>query len=242
MTAVKASKQYEMVVVPYRPWYRAAVFSIFIVAVAALGWLTYDFGLNKGVADRVQAIKDRDKIKQQLADSEKKLESQRQQIADLKVGNQVDTKANEEVRQTIASLQSQIADLNEQISFYKAVMLPNADEKGLRIERLDVKSTGQPGQYHFNLLLTQIVDKHNYIDGSVQMTLIGTKGAEQATIPVATDGTDNGKFRFRYFQNIDGDVTLPEGFTPTQFDVVAQSSGRGAQKIERKFQWNTGEG
>ena len=245
MKAVKGSKQHEMVVVPYRPWYRAGIFCIFLVALAAFSWLTYQYGVGQGMATRVQVVRERDEIKKQLKESKALIDSQRQQIADLKVGNQVDARANEEVRQTVASLQSKIADLDEQISFYKAVMLPNADEKGLRIERLDLKATDQPEKYHFSLLLTQIVDKHNYIEGGVQISVLGTQGDQETSIPLAkisAEASNAIKFRFRYFQNIDGDLTIPDGFTPKQFDVVAQAAGRNGQRLEKKFQWHIGEG
>ncbi|HKI73519.1 MAG TPA: DUF6776 family protein, partial [Pseudomonadales bacterium] len=144
------------------------------------------------------------------------------------------------------SQQNKIAELNEEIAFYKAVMLPNADEKGLRIERLDLKSMGTPSKYHYNLLLTQIVDKHDYIEGSVKVTLVGTRNDQETSIPLAnvsdSVGSDDIKFRFRYFQNIDGDLTVPDGFAPESLKVVAQASGKDGQRIERKFQWHVGEG
>ena len=49
--------------------------------------------------------------------------------------------------------------------------------------------------------------------------------------------TDAVKFRFRYFQNINGEMILPEGFQPREVMVVAQSSGRNAQRLEKTFDW-----
>jgi len=45
------------------------------------------------------------------------------------------------------------------------------------------------------------------------------------------------KFRFRYFQNIIGELQLPEGFVPREVMVVAQSSGLNAQRLEKTFDW-----
>jgi hypothetical protein len=249
MTVVKGSKQYNMVVVPYRPWYRMGVVCLVLAVMTGSSLFAYWYGMGKGLATRVEVVRERDQIKHQLDESLHLIKDQRQQIADLKVGNQVDAKANEEVRRTVETQQNKIAELNEEIGFYKAVMLPNADEKGLRIERLDVKHTGQPGKYHFSLLLTQIVDKHNYIEGGVQIKLLGTENDTETSIPLAQlgDGPGSGnanniKFRFRYFQNIEGDLTIPDGFQPKEFMVVAQASGRGGQRLEKKFEWHTGEG
>ena len=43
-------------------------------------------------------------------------------------------------------------------------------------------------------------------------------------------------FRFRYFQNIDGEMLIPKGFEP-QVLIVAQTSGRKSQRLERSFTW-----
>lgn len=244
MAAVKGSKQHRMIVVPYRPWYRFMIFCLFVVALGAFSWLTYRYGVGQGMETREQAVHERDKYKDQLAESTRIIASQRQQIADLKVGGQIDSKANEEVRQTVESLQNQIAELNEEIRFYKGVMLPNAEEKGLRIERLDLKGEGVPGKFRYSLLLTQVVDKHDYIQGDVQIALEGTQDNQDSSLPLdkVSDASNDIKFRFRYFQNIDGELTIPAGFEPKAFKVVAQSSGRHGQRLEKEFDWKVGEG
>ena len=46
------------------------------------------------------------------------------------------------------------------------------------------------------------------------------------------------KFRYRYFQDFKGEVVLPEGFTPDQIQVVAQSVGSSAARIEKTYNWS----
>lgn len=245
MTAVKGSKQYQMVVVPYRPWYKAGIFCLFVVALAAFSWLTYRYGMDRGMATRVEVVRERDEIKAQLEESRRRIESMRQEIADLKVGGQIDSKANEEVQQTIESLQNQIAEQSEEIRFYKGVMLPNVEEKGLRIERLDLRRGGEPNTWRYNLLLTQVVDKHEYIQGGVSIDVVGLRNDAETRIPlgqISEDASDNIRFRFRYFQNIDGEMKIPEGFQPREIMVVAQASGRNGQRLEKRFEWQTGGG
>jgi len=45
------------------------------------------------------------------------------------------------------------------------------------------------------------------------------------------------RFRFRYFQNINGELVLPDGFEPREVMIVAQSSGNNAQRLEKRFEW-----
>ena len=241
MAPVKGSKQHEMIVVPYRPLFKTGIFSLFVLVVAAASWLTYKQGLDEGMATRVEVVEEKEQVAAQLLESVRLVESMRQEIADLRVGGQIDSRANEEVRQTIEGLQSQIAELNEEIRFYKGIMLPNVEEKGLRIERLDVRAAGEPNRYRYSLLLTQVVDKHEYIQGGVQINLVGMLGNAEASLPLneVSDVSGSIRFRFRYFQNIDGELTVPAGFEPRELTVIAQASGNSSQRQERKFEWQT---
>ena len=228
-----------MVVVPYRPLYKAMIFMAFLIAMALFSWLTYEYGRNQGLALKVEVVRDRDLISSQLMESQKLIIEMRQEIADLEIGGAIDERATEEVRQTMESLQGEIAELNEEISFYKGVMLPNVANKGLRIERLDM-TPNTPGRFKYSLLLIQIVDKHNYIQGGVEISLRGREGEQEKRLMLSQldkEKTDAVKFRFRYFQNINGEMILPEGFQPREVMVVAQSSGRNAQRLEKTFDW-----
>jgi hypothetical protein len=239
MAAVKGSKQHQMVVVPYRPLYKAMIFIAFLLAMAVFGWLTYEYGNNQGLELKVEVVREKDLISKELGEARALISEMRQEIADLTVGGEIDNQANEEVRQTIENQQNLLAAQNEEISFYKGVMLPNVANKGIRIERLDV-SSNVPGRVRYSLLLTQVVDEHEYVQGGVRIFLLGQKDGQEETIQVSESGRDNAeaiKFRFRYFQNIIGEQQLPEGFVPREVLVVAQSSGLNAQRLEKTFDW-----
>ncbi len=239
MAAVKGSKQHQMVVVPYRPLYKTMIFIAFLFAMAVFGWLTYEYGNNQGLELKVEVVREKDLISKELGEARALISEMRQEIADLTVGGEIDNQANEEVRQTIENQQNLLAAQNEEISFYKGVMLPNVANKGIRIERLDV-SSNVPGRVRYSLLLTQVVDEHEYVQGGVRIFLLGQKDGQEETIQVSESGRDNAeaiKFRFRYFQNIIGEQQLPEGFVPREVLVVAQSSGLNAQRLEKTFDW-----
>ena len=43
---------------------------------------------------------------------------------------------------------------------------------------------------------------------------------------------------FRYFQNLEGEFELPEGFVPEQVEVKAESTKPAANKVEKIFSWS----
>ena len=239
MAAVKGSKQHRMVVVPYRPFYKAFIFLVFISAMVVFGGSIYEYGNNRGLELKVEVVREKELISKQLENARVLISEMRQQISDLTLGGEIDNQANEEVRQTIENQQNLLASQDEEIKFYKGVMVPNAGAKGLRIERLDVSSSGA-GKVRYSLLLTQVVDKRGYVQGGVQISLLGQNDGQEEALQLSELGRDKAeaiKFRFRYFQNIAGEVQLPEGFVPREFMVVAQSSEPIAQRLEKTFDW-----
>ena len=119
-------------------------------------------------------------------------------------------------------------------------MLPGAREKGLRIERLALKEAGDFGRYGYNLLLVQVVDKHDYVQGSVEMDLLGEVDGMASTLPfreLANFEGDKAGFRFRYFQNFEAEFAVPNGFEPTEILVKVAQSGGKKGRIERRFSW-----
>ena len=132
-------------------------------------------------------------------------------------------------------LQDRIAQLNEEINFYKGIMVPNAADQGLRIERLKF-SSNVPGRVRYSLLLTQVVDKHDYdyVQGGIRISVVGQEAGQEKSFNLSE--LDHGKedtveFRFRYFQRINGELMLPDGFEPREVMVVARSSGANAQRF-----------
>ncbi|MEX2489698.1 MAG: DUF6776 family protein [Pseudomonadales bacterium] len=240
MVAVEGSKQHRMVVVPYRPWYRASIIAALTVLMGMAVWSSYQYGLGQGLDLRAEVVEERGILKRQVEERELQIENMRQEIAHLKVGEEVDSRATEEVRQTVESLQTQIAELEEEIQFYKGVMLPNVEQKGLRIERFRLTKTDEPGRVRYNLLLTQVVDEHEFIQGGVSINVTGTQDGDDLTLSLAeitAQDRDTRGFKFRYFQNIDGEFIFPEGFEPGVVNVTAQSSGGNSRKRGKSFPW-----
>tara|TARA_R100000306_G_scaffold62568_1_gene73722 strand:+ start:21658 stop:22527 length:870 start_codon:yes stop_codon:yes gene_type:complete len=171
-----------------------------------------------------------------------------------------------ESRAVIASLEDRLDQLAEDVTFYKSIMAPSDTDKGLQVKDFSLKPTGEPRTFTYKLVLTQVSENERYAEGVVAVSIQGkrditkrpsrlnrkpalTKGK---TTPVSSDeeilslrdltGSEELgiRFKFRYFQNIEGKFVLPEHFEPEQVQVVAQAKGTRASKAEQTFPWNPG--
>lgn len=241
MSAVKQSKQYAMTVVPYRPYVKAFKVLLFcvlvVVAVAASYFMGryYHVGFNGAAIEEYAAISALHK--QELAKSVKF----EQQIANLKLATEVDRKANTDVRAKVVELETQLADLKQDNTFYRSLMRPAAGDKGIVVDPPAVMQKNASGEYKYNVVIKQIVAKHQKVSGYLTLVLVGKQAGEPANLTLKDISSDVSKERirlnFKYFQRIEGDMTLPEGFVPEKIEmkVVIQKPKKAV--IDKKFGW-----
>lgn len=149
-------------------------------------------------------------------------------------------------RQTLATLRSDLnvaheesVALKEEVTFYRSLMAPDRVAKGLQIAEFEANQQAD-GSYAFHLLLTQIASRRSWVSGDVEVELAG-RGAAEAVLPL-TELTELNKYplpyRFRYFQELTGQLTLPAGFEPAEVRVrVLPKRG---DPVERAFPWAAG--
>ena len=90
-------------------------------------------------------------------------------------------------------------------------------------------------------MLAQVASRRDYVEGVVAVNLVGKQDGESVVIPlrdVSSVQELGMKFRFKYFQEFVGKISLPEGFEPEQIQVVAQSKGKNASRVESNKAWS----
>jgi hypothetical protein len=75
------------------------------------------------------------------------------------------------------------------------------------------------------------------------LTIAGTENGEAKAYSYSEllpdDADDGWAFSFRYFQDFDREVILPDGFTPEEVTISVQSRTRSIASIEESFRWAT---
>lgn len=241
MTAVKGSKQYRLEVVPYRPWLRWSARLLALLIAAAAVYFAHWYGTREALKYQTQALAERDQFETALANSRQEAEALRQQVANLQLGSQVDKAASEDVRNEVIALKAEIAELQEDISFYRGLMMPSADKQGLTIGSLNVISTGVERHFNYKLVVQQLATNHKMLAGHVNFTIVGRQNGLPMSLALkdvsSSVTTTDIRLGFKYFQNIEGELVLPVGFEPIRIEIVAKVRGAGAATVEKKFGW-----
>ena len=84
-------------------------------------------------------------------------------------------------------------------------------------------------------------DGDTYLTGHVNFNLVGQMQDQQVVLPLrdlseVEDELDI-RLRFKYFQNIEGEMALPEGFEPDRIQIAAVATEPVSKRINEDFGW-----
>lgn len=229
-------------VVPYRPG-RRVLFTLMLltgVAVSAAGGWGYAYYATVLTQQGEQAEKR--ELSAQLTDLRQENEALKRQIAILDRSSAVDQQTGAELQETLTALRQRVAQLEEDVLFYRQVVEEETEETGLVIGQLDIDATRSPDRYRYKLVMRQQdADGDTYLTGHVNFNLVGQLQDQQVILPLRDlsefeDELDI-RLRFKYFQNIEGELALPEGFQPDRIQIAAVATEPVSKRINEDFGW-----
>ncbi|MGI9324539.1 MAG: DUF6776 family protein [Pseudomonadales bacterium] len=159
-------------------------------------------------------------------------------LIDARLAYEVDSQALNALRLDLEQTRTQMAKLREEVTFYRSLMAPNSNAKGLQIAAFETLPLAS-GANSYHLLLTQVASRRVWLAGEVKIEISGDTETgpqvlsltELASIPEYPL-----KFRFRYFQDLRGELRMPKGFNPRQVEVTVER--RGKKPLSRTFPWS----
>ncbi|TXR54900.1 DUF6776 family protein [Reinekea thalattae] len=242
MAKVKGPAQIEYTAVPHRPLQQVVVRMTVVILVFAAICAAYLYGSYVSVRHEQRLLNEVSTLRQLLDNNAERERELRQQVAVLENSAFVDKGAVNDVRNSNRELTDRIAELEKDIALYQGIMSPSDNTTGLTIQEVSVASTAQPGRYRFKVMLTQVGNNSRYLRGFVGINIMGVQDGEITAYPLK-DLSENIndidiKFRYRYFQEFQGELVLPENFTPDQLQVVAQSVGTKSARLEQSYGWS----
>lgn len=166
----------------------------------------------------------------------------RRRVAALERSEQVARNANAELRTLIGSLQEKLAAVRGDLSLYQGLAAAGGRRPGLDVHQLVVRPTMVPHVYEYTLMLTQNVKRSRVTEGEARIIVEGSRGGRPARLGLGDlqAGSDGGQaFSFRYFQMLEGSLTLPEDFQPGRVLVRLDPKGDGKNETaEADFDWS----
>lgn len=238
MTA-KGSKH--VIVKHHHPLKKSLSYFALVMALLASGWWLFEHGRSRAGFDSVQASDERDRLISRIEQLKDDIATLRAQKVIQQRAREIDRYAYDKVDSALKQQQNELLGLKGEVLFYRGIVGSSDQIRGLQILSFLLEENGGGGNFRYRLILNQLEKSNRVIKGRVQLTLIGLQGDLRVELSHAKLSKKENKgelFRFKYFQEIDGDIILPEGFVPLRIEVKARSSGKKPKSIERIYSWS----
>ncbi len=224
-------------VVVHRSRWRIALRIAAVALLVLAAGLLFEYGRYRGGYDVRAEAAARDALAERIVELTAERDALKRRLAGIEQASRVDRQAYESIKQQLADEQAEIQELRQQVGFYRSIVNDGDLHRGLYIQNLQVQPDGDGG-YRYRLILTRYMDRKRRAQGRIVLVVDGRRDGRPSRIEVKGAAKQN-RFRFRYFQEVAGQLSLPAGFAPERIVVRAIPTGKGhGPVVERIFAWN----
>lgn len=172
-----------------------------------------------------------------------RIEQLQQRVSTLTRSDEISRGANRDLQGTLAERDEEIAGLRADVAFYERLVGATGQRRGLSVHALRMEqqqSQPQAGAaWHFATTLTQNLNRGAVSAGRLSLSVEGSRGGKLQKL-AWTDlrqqpEAQGVSYSFKYFQQVEGDVFLPAGFTPVR--VIVRLTPQSGSAVEQSFTW-----
>ncbi len=213
-----------------------------VVAVAGSVLLAHELGRLNGGYSYLDQRRERDELTASIAERDQTIEALRRQVAILETSREIDQETYTLVEQNLDELQAQIQAQEEELAFYRGIISPEDGAAGLRVQRLEMRPTDAAQGYLLHLVLVQAITHDRRVSGTVNFDITGSLDGQSVQLNlgdlVADDSGGALAYGFRYFQDLQRQLVLPEGFEPAEVIMQIRPREPSGQALEQSFEWS----
>jgi hypothetical protein len=240
MTVVKGSKEYHWQVIKTRPYgrlKRTLGFGLSFLACVVLAYFVGQQQILTGYGSVQVALS---ATKAQLEEVKESEQQMRQAKENATTGAEVDRRSLDELRQEVMDLKQVIAQLQEENQFYRKLVSPNDPQNGLAIGSVEIVKTPEPRNFHYKAVIQQL-GSDQPITGQLKFKVLGKRSGQETSLSLSqlSDGekVDSLTFNLKYFQTLEGNLRLPEGFDAESLELEAVIKGKESASTNKRFAW-----
>jgi hypothetical protein len=165
--------------------------------------------------------------------------AQRTQLEAAEVSRRVDREGYKQVERTLGDMQSQIARLNQDLSFYRGLVQPDSSV-GIKVQQMQIVPGANAGQFKLKFILMQEGKQKSSVTGTVAVKVEGLQDGKPLSLSLGELGADRHAslaYSFRYFQDFEQVLKLPTGFEPTELRTEIHSGRDTTHGFHQAFVW-----
>jgi len=232
----------QLVVRHHRPHYPIIVGVVLMAVAIVAGWWLFDYGLKQAGFDRELLDKKEAEWLETRSQLELEVVRQREHTARVEQGYQVEREAYQHLQGEVTRLHNELSNLKDELTFYRDIVSPDNDNVGLSVRGILITRMEEKGHYRYKIVVTKVPNDGNLIRGDLSFEIEGSENSKVKRynlkqLSLSKNPTQKISFKFKYFQNLGGEMRLPEGFEPTKVMLTLNPKGKKLKKSVEQFDW-----
>jgi hypothetical protein len=180
-------------------------------------------------------------MQSKLSATDAALKAARGDLEMQRTRHEVDRHALELLRSEMAAEKVRTAELEEGLSFYRSMVVSDETAKGLSLRTPELVPGDNPSRVRYRIFVQQKDREYNLVEGRLMVEVVGVSGDREVTYPLAKLSKEfndkSATLQFRYFQSIEGEITLPDGFEPKEIKLTARARKPREMAVKEQFPW-----
>jgi hypothetical protein len=216
----------KLVVRSHAPRRRALLLGLAVLLALGVLYAAFEIGRYDAGFRVVDSVRGALSASARIRNLEAENEKQRSQLEAAEVARRVDREGYKQVERSLGDMQSQIARLNQDLSFYRGLVQPDSVIH-VKVQQMQIVPETAPGQYHLKFVLMQTGKPDKVVAGNAVITIDGLLQGKPSSLSfgqVAPNRHVSLAYSFRYFQDYDEPILLPPGYEPTRVGIEIHSS------------------
>lgn len=233
-------RQAQQIITIQRPVLWLLSFVAIICIILILLWISYEYGRKVAGFDSASADAYISQLQSQLEESQAEIIESTRRATMIERNSRIDDDASVQLKTSLAQAQNEALELKKELSFYKSIVAPETGSRNLAIQTIQLKQN-EEGAYEYKIMVSQRGRNDQFARGTVEVSIEGVKKGQPLTLQLAEVSKDTKKplkFGFKYFQNFEGVMTLPEAFQPDYLHIKVNPSSGKIKAVDEQFAWS----
>jgi hypothetical protein len=226
------------VVRAYAPRRRAALLATAALLSALILYAAFELGRYDAGFRVVDSVRGALAASARIRSLEAETARLRTELEAADVARRVDREGYKQVERSLGDMQSQIARLNQDLSFYRGLVQPDPLIH-VKVQQMQIVPE-TAGHFRLKFVLVQTGKSEATVTGTVTLLISGLEQGKPEDLSFA-QVTPNHRvslaYSFRYFEDFDELIALPAGFEPTRIDVEVHSGRDQQHGFRQAFVW-----
>ncbi len=180
----------------------------------------------------------------ELTELQEKFNDLKRELIALSRENSIQQATNKALNREMLEVEEELTAARKNQLLYDDILSADNLSKGLHIRHFDMRekdSNETDDRYHYTVILSQVRGEKKILKGQYVIRITGKEEGKNRSYShreLAADGVEaERKFSLKYYQSLEGDIILPEGFSPDKVTLWIIPKDKKYSTIRKAYQW-----